>query len=54
MRGRRRRESRHERRVQPGSPDEGFDYAEADLGENVQRYVTRFDRCHEIRNGGDL
>ncbi|WP_436910374.1 DUF7718 family protein [Halosimplex marinum] len=33
---------------------QGFDYAEEDLRENVQRYVKRFERWHDIRNGSDL
>ncbi|WP_436910192.1 DUF7718 family protein [Halosimplex marinum] len=33
---------------------EGFDHAEDDLRENVQRYIKRFERWHDIRNGSDL
>ena len=41
--------------VTPPIPaDEGFDYAEDDLRENVENYVKRFERWHDIRNGTDL
>jgi len=41
--------------VTPPIPaDEGFEYAEEDLRENVEDYVKRFERWHDIRNGSDL
>ena len=33
---------------------EGLDYAEDDLRENVQRYIKRFEKWHDIRNGSNL
>lgn len=38
----------------PIPADEGFDYAEDDLRENVQQYVKKFEQWHDIRNGSDL
>ena len=33
---------------------EGFDYAEEDLRENVQQYIKRFERWHDIRERSNL
>jgi hypothetical protein len=33
---------------------EGFDYAEEDLRENVQQYIKRYERWHDIRDGSSL
>jgi len=38
----------------PISPAEGLNHAEDDLRENVERYIKRFERWHDIRNGSDL
>ncbi|MEM4782509.1 MAG: hypothetical protein QXG03_13240 [Halalkalicoccus sp.] len=34
----------------PIPADEGFNYAEADLKENAQRYINRFERWHDIND----
>lgn len=38
----------------PIPANEGFNYAEDDLRENVKRYIKRFEQWHDIRDGADL
>ncbi len=38
----------------PITPADGFNYAEEDLRENVERYIKRFEQWHNIRDGTDL
>lgn len=38
----------------PINPAKGFNYAEEDLRENVERYIKRFELWHDIREGSDL
>jgi hypothetical protein len=38
----------------PISANEGFDFAEADLVENAERYVRRFEKWHGIREKSGL
>jgi hypothetical protein len=40
--------------TKPIPANEGFNYAEDDLRENVQRYIKRFEQWHDIRDGADL
>jgi hypothetical protein len=38
----------------PIQPQKGFNYAEEDLRENAERYIKRFEKWHDIRNGSSL
>ena len=38
----------------PIQPTDAFNYAEEDLRENVKRYIKRFEKWHDVRNGSDL
>jgi len=38
----------------PIQPADAFNYAEEDLRENVKRYIKRFEKWHDVRNGSDL
>lgn len=37
----------------PIQPRDAFDYAEADLRENVERYIKRFEQWHDVRTNTD-
>jgi hypothetical protein len=38
----------------PVSGNEGFEYAEEDLKENVQEYIRRFERWHGVKDRSNL
>ena len=41
--------------VSPPIPaNKGFDHAEEDLRENVERFITRFEQWHGVKDGSDL